>query len=169
LGVCAAIKPNGGRCNAGAMQGSDYCYNHSPDLAAERKRSASKGGKRGGRGRLSAELARLQKRLEELAEQVLRGEVERSLAHTAGVLLTRRSSKSASPSWSGLWRRQSQGGGTARDDGIDHATPKGEGFASRKGVARIRGRLVGPRAEILRASELSWLSWLSEVAASTLS
>ena len=87
MSVCAAIKPNGERCNAGAMQGSDYCYNHSPDLAAERKRNASKGGKRGGRGRLSAELARLQKRLEELAEQVLRGEVERSLAHTTGVLL----------------------------------------------------------------------------------
>jgi hypothetical protein len=49
--------------------------------------TARRGGKRGGRGRPVAELARLQRRFEELAEQVLSGEVERAKAAVAGQLL----------------------------------------------------------------------------------
>lgn len=48
---------------------------------------AQRGGKRGGRGRPSAELKRLQERFEELAEQVLEGEIPRADGYTAGQLL----------------------------------------------------------------------------------
>src|SRR5215208_307059 len=47
----------------------------------------SKGGKRGGRGRPVSELTRLGARLEELADKVLSGEVDRGDAAVAGQLL----------------------------------------------------------------------------------
>jgi hypothetical protein len=67
--LCAGIKADGGRCGAQAMRNSQWCINHDPDKAEVRRRRASKGGKRGGRGRPSVELARLQVRFEELAEK----------------------------------------------------------------------------------------------------
>ncbi len=69
------------------MDGSSYCYVHHPDLIDERRRHGSKGGKRGGRGRPTSELARLASRFEELAEKVLTGEVERGVGAVAGQLL----------------------------------------------------------------------------------
>src|SRR5215207_7461440 len=84
---CAGIKADGGRCGAQAMRNSQWCINHDPDKAEARRRRASKGGKRGGRGRPSVELARLQARFEDLAEKVLSGEVERSVGAVAGQLL----------------------------------------------------------------------------------
>jgi hypothetical protein len=56
-------------------------------MAEARRRNATKGGKRGGRGRPSAELARLQERFEELVERVLSGEVERGVGAVVGQLL----------------------------------------------------------------------------------
>ena len=87
MSVCAAIKPDGARCKARAMKGSQWCFNHHPDYSQERQRNASKGGRRGGRGRPSSELSRLQERFEELAEQVLSGEVERGVGAVAAQLL----------------------------------------------------------------------------------
>ena len=87
MSVCAAIKPDGDRCKARAMKGSQWCFNHHPDYAQERQRNARKGGRRGGRGRPSSELSRLQERFEELAEQVLSGEVERGVGAVAAQLL----------------------------------------------------------------------------------
>jgi hypothetical protein len=69
------------------MDGSSYCYVHHPDHAEERRRHGSKGGKRGGRGRPTSELARLASRFEELADKVLAGEVERGIGAVAGQLL----------------------------------------------------------------------------------
>jgi hypothetical protein len=87
LAKCSGITRDGGRCRGIATPGSDYCYAHDPDRAEERRRNAHKGGKRGGRGRPSVELARLQARFEELAEKVLAGEVERGVGAVAGQLL----------------------------------------------------------------------------------
>jgi hypothetical protein len=81
------IKADGGRCGAQAMRNSQWCINHDPDKAEARRRRASKGGKRGGRGRPSVELARLQARFEDLAEKVLSGEVERGVGAVVGQLL----------------------------------------------------------------------------------
>jgi hypothetical protein len=87
MALCSGIRADGGRCGAQATRESTWCVNHHPDYAEARKRRASKGGKRGGRGRPSAELARLQRRFEELADGVLEGSVERAAGAVAGQLL----------------------------------------------------------------------------------
>src|SRR5215207_5564697 len=84
---CSGIRVDGGRCGAQAIRGSEYCVNHHPDYEDARRRRNSKGGKRGGRGRPSVELARLQARFEELAEKVLAGDIERGVGAVAGQLL----------------------------------------------------------------------------------
>ncbi len=85
--ACSGIKANGERCRAQPMRGSQYCLNHDPNRVEENRRRSSKGGKRGGRGRPSVELQRLQKRFEELAEGVLDGEIDRGVGAVAGQLL----------------------------------------------------------------------------------
>jgi hypothetical protein len=87
LAKCAGITQAGTACKGIPIDGSGYCYVHHPDHAEERRRHGAKGGKRGGRGRPVSELARLGARFEELANQVLRGEVDRSDGAVAGQLL----------------------------------------------------------------------------------
>ena len=84
---CSGIRADGGRCGAQAIRRSEYCVNHHPDYEDARRRRNSKGGKRGGRGRPTVELARLQARFEELTEKVLAGEVERGVGAVVGQLL----------------------------------------------------------------------------------
>ncbi len=69
------------------MRNSEWCIGHDPDQAEARRRRASKGGKRGGRGRPTSELARLRDRFEELADAVLSGKIERADGAVAGQLL----------------------------------------------------------------------------------
>ena len=85
--VCSGIKADGGRCGAQAIRSTEFCVNHHPEYEDARRRRNSKGGKRGGRGRPTSELSRLQHRFEELAEQVLEGEIERGVGAVAGQLL----------------------------------------------------------------------------------
>ena len=87
MALCSGIRADGGRCRAQAMRNSEWCIGHDPDQAEARRSRASKGGKRGGRGRPSSELARLQRRFEELADKVLDGEVDRATGAVAGQLL----------------------------------------------------------------------------------
>ena len=84
---CAAIKPNGERCKVDAMPGSDLCWSHDPDHAEERRRRASKGGKRGGRGRPQAELADIKRRLSDLADDVLERREDRADAAVVSQVL----------------------------------------------------------------------------------
>ena len=70
---CAGIKADGGRCGAQAMRGSEWCIGHDPDKAEARRRRASKGGKRGGRGRPVAELAALRVENAEIRRRLLEG------------------------------------------------------------------------------------------------
>src|ERR687886_75493 len=73
------------------MKGSQWCFNHHPDHSEERQRNASKGGKRGGRGRparLGAEgLRDIKDLLKSLTDDVLSGDVERATAIAANQLL----------------------------------------------------------------------------------
>jgi len=85
--LCSGIRADGGRCKAQAMRNSAFCIGHDPDQAEARRRRASKGGKRGGRGRPQAELQDLKRRLSDLADDVLAGKVNRSSAAVAGQLL----------------------------------------------------------------------------------
>ena len=87
MGLCSGIRADGGRCRAQAMSASEWCVGHDPNQAEARRRRASKGGKRGGRGRPTAELARLKERFETLAYAVLSGKIERADAAVAGQLL----------------------------------------------------------------------------------
>ena len=84
---CAFIKPGGDRCGSIAMKGHDTCYGHRPDLADERQRNASKGGKRGGRGRPQAELSDIKRRLSDLADNVLDDKVDKGVAAVASQVL----------------------------------------------------------------------------------
>jgi hypothetical protein len=80
LARCAHTYADSSQCKRIVSDGETYCYSHDPDRAEERKRNASKGGRRAGRGRstpVSSELARLQARFEELADKILSSEVER--------------------------------------------------------------------------------------------
>jgi hypothetical protein len=87
LAKCSGITRAGTACKGIPIEGSGYCYVHHPDHSDEKRRHGSRGGKRGGRGRPVSELARLQRRFEELAEQVLAGQVERARGAVAGQLL----------------------------------------------------------------------------------
>ncbi len=87
MATCTGITQSGKRCKGVAIDSSGYCYAHHPDHEQDRRRAAHKGGNRGGRGRPSVELKRLQRRFEELSEQVLSGDVERGVAAVAGQLL----------------------------------------------------------------------------------
>ncbi|MBA2712412.1 MAG: hypothetical protein H0U55_02510 [Rubrobacteraceae bacterium] len=84
---CAGFKPDDSPCERIVPASRGYCYSHDPDRADERRRNASRAGKRGGRGRPAAELSALKRRLEELAEDVLEGRKNRQDAAVAGQLL----------------------------------------------------------------------------------
>lgn len=84
---CAGIKADGGRCGAQAIRDSQWCFNHHPNYEEQRRRRASRGGKRGGRGRPVAELSELKRRFEELAEDVLDGKVDKGAAAVAAQCL----------------------------------------------------------------------------------
>ena len=84
---CAGIRADGGRCKAEAMPEAEWCWNHHPDYEQARRRRASKGGKRGGRGRPQAELSDIKRRLSDLADDVLEGRQDRALAAVASQVL----------------------------------------------------------------------------------
>src|ERR671913_506893 len=87
MSVCSGIIADGGRCKAQAMRNSAFCVGHDPDQAEARRRRASKGGKRGGRGRPQAELGDIKRRLSDLAEDVLEGRQEKGTAAVASQVL----------------------------------------------------------------------------------
>jgi|SRR5215216_4003990 len=87
MGRCSGITRAGTACKGTPIDGSTYCYVHDPTYAEARRRHGARGGKRGGRGRPTTELARLGARFEELADKVLLGEVERGVGAIAGQLL----------------------------------------------------------------------------------
>src|SRR3712207_5685583 len=80
---CAGIKREGGRCAVVVGAGHDYCYQHDPARADERRRNASRGGRSKGTG----ELPDLKRQLKDLAADVLKGAVETSRAAVANQLL----------------------------------------------------------------------------------
>ena len=83
---CAAFKPTGEPCERIVKASQTYCFSHDPDRAEQRKRNASKAGKGGG----SAEIRGLKKQLEDLAEGVLEGRVDRGDAVAVNQILNTR-------------------------------------------------------------------------------
>jgi hypothetical protein len=86
LSRCTAIKASGDRCKGRAIEGSEWCWNHNPAHADERRRHGAKGGKRGGRGRPQAELQEAKQLVRGLAAGVLQGTIDRSDAAVCGQL-----------------------------------------------------------------------------------
>jgi hypothetical protein len=65
------------------MRNSSFCIGHDPDQAEARRRRASKGGKRGGRGRPVAELAALRAENADIRERLLDGKLRPGVAAVA--------------------------------------------------------------------------------------
>jgi hypothetical protein len=84
---CAGIRADGGRCKAEAMPEAEWCWNHHPDYEQARRRRASKGGRRGGRGRPLLELQQTKAQLNKLCDEVLAGTIDRGDASVANQLL----------------------------------------------------------------------------------
>src|SRR5215203_1950984 len=70
---CSATKRNGERCRVSVEPGVELCWAHDPRNASQRKRITSKAGK----SKPSRELIGIKERLSTLAEDVLRGDVEK--------------------------------------------------------------------------------------------
>jgi hypothetical protein len=83
MSLCAGIRTDGGRCGAQAIRDSEWCFNHHPDYEQARQRRASKGGKRGGRGRPVAELAALRVENADIRRRLLEGELLPGIAAVA--------------------------------------------------------------------------------------
>src|SRR5215210_2356728 len=82
-GRCNAITGSGTRCRGIAIDSSGLCHAHHPDRAEQRKRYASKGGRRGGRGRPVSEVHAVKDKLQDLADRVLDGSLNRADAAVA--------------------------------------------------------------------------------------
>ena len=83
MSLCAGIKADGGRCGAQAITGNQWCFSHHPDYEEQRRRRASKGGRRGGRGRPVAELAALRVENAEIRSRLLGDELAPNVAAVA--------------------------------------------------------------------------------------
>jgi hypothetical protein len=80
---CSGITQAGTACKGIPIDGSQWCYVHHPDHVEERRRHASKGGKRGGRGRPIAELGSLRDENADIRRRLLEGELPPNVAAVA--------------------------------------------------------------------------------------
>jgi predicted RNA-binding Zn ribbon-like protein len=85
---CLGTKRDNTPCTVTVEPSQTYCWWHEPANAETRKQAASKGGRRAGRGRPQAELGDIKRRLLELADDVLEGRQDRSVAAVASQVLT---------------------------------------------------------------------------------
>src|SRR5215210_3299358 len=83
---CVGSKPDGTSCERIVGASQEYCYSHDPSRTEERKRAASRGGKRGGRGRPQAELADVKDRLRAMIDDVRHGRIARGDASVCAQL-----------------------------------------------------------------------------------
>ena len=83
MSKCTAITRGGTRCQGVAIDSSGLCYSHHPDKAEARRRRASKGGRRGGRGRPVAELGALRDENADIRRRLLDGELLPGVAAVA--------------------------------------------------------------------------------------
>jgi len=83
MSSCSGIRADGGRCKAQAIRDSDLCFNHHPDFEAARRKRATRGGKRGGRGRPVGELGALRAENAEIRERLLGGKLKPGVAAVA--------------------------------------------------------------------------------------
>lgn len=80
---CSGIKRDGGRCTVIVQGSSEYCYQHDPSRAEDRRRAASKAGK----SKPSRELVDIKQRLSSLARDVLEGAVDKGTGAVVSQIL----------------------------------------------------------------------------------
>jgi hypothetical protein len=80
---CPGTKRDGSPCTVTVESPQIYCWWHEPANADARRRAASKGGKRGGRGRPIAELGALRDENAEVRRRLLEGELLPNVAAVA--------------------------------------------------------------------------------------
>ena len=83
MSVCRATKRDGSPCTLPSSGSEGLCWAHDPANAERRRRGQS----RGGRSKPSRELAATKSQLQQMADKVLAGELDRSAAAVAGQLL----------------------------------------------------------------------------------
>jgi len=86
---CGAITRAGGHCRATANDESGYCYAHDPAKTDERRESASRAGRSGGRGRPRTgadEIRAVKRDLWRVIGQVEDGQTERGVGGVLGQL-----------------------------------------------------------------------------------
>ena len=82
--LCKAITSRGTRCKARALEGQEWCYNHSPHSAEQRREHASAGGK--SRSRQVTEVSRIEaidKQLKRVTQDVIEGRLSEDVARVA--------------------------------------------------------------------------------------
>jgi hypothetical protein len=80
---CLGTKRDNLPCTATVEPPKTYCWWHDPANAETRKQAASRGGKRGGRGRPIAELASLRDENADIRRRLLEGELLPNVAAVA--------------------------------------------------------------------------------------
>lgn len=92
--ICRARKPDGVRCKAAALVGSDFCYFHDPEKAEERREAQAQGGRQGHLKALPPDTpdvrldscASAAGLLSETINQVRKGELDPRVANAVGYL-----------------------------------------------------------------------------------
>ena len=87
---CPGTKRDGWPCTVTVEPPLIYCWWHDPANEDTRRRAASKGGKRGGRGRPQDELIGVKAQLQDLVRDVLAGDLETGRAAVANQLINTR-------------------------------------------------------------------------------
>ena len=122
---CCGTKRDNSPCTVTVEPPQNYCWWHDPAHAEQRKQAASRGGKRGGRGRPQVEIAAIKGELREVIEAVRTEALDKSIgavvfqgytvllrAHTVGLDVEERlelterleALEQIADNKSGLWR-----------------------------------------------------------------
>jgi hypothetical protein len=86
MAQCQGIRRDGGRCTLSVPAGVQWCFNHDPTRAEERRRNAA----RAGRSKPSRELSGIKAQLQDLVEDVLTGNLETGRGAVANQLINTR-------------------------------------------------------------------------------
>lgn len=74
MAKCQAVTRSGKRCSASVGPGVQWCFNHDPARAGERKEAAARAGRSRGTPGLASQAAGYRRRLEKIADDVLDAE-----------------------------------------------------------------------------------------------
>ena len=83
MAPCSAVRASGQPCKGTATPGKAYCWAHDPANAEQRRRIASKAGKRGGNGRPAVDLQEIKGQLQAMLGGVLSGRILPNVAAVA--------------------------------------------------------------------------------------